>query len=249
MSTQIQWCDEVWNPTTGCDKISAGCKYCYAERMANRLQHNPKVKQRYRNGFKLTLQPDSLNLPYTWKKPRRVFVNSMSDLFHVDVPFDYIEYVFEVIRNNPQHIFQVLTKRSEQLKMLSGFLNWPENLWMGVSVESDDFKYRGYHLQECIGPKTKFISFEPLIASIPHLYLGEIDWIILGGESGHKARLCEKEWLEKLAYLGHKQAVKVFVKQLGTHLAKQYKLKDRKGGNWDEWPTSFEHLKIREFPQ
>lgn len=251
MSTRIQWATKVWNPTTGCDKISPGCKYCYAEKFSKRLQGIEKMKERYKNGFGLTLQPDTLDKPYTWKKPQRVFVNSMSDLFHKDVPLDYIQKVFAVMRDNPKHTFMILTKRDDILLKWDKFIDWPSNVWMGVSVESNGYMYRLKQLSKC-GAKVKFVSIEPLIGSISALpLLDGINWVILGGESGAKARTCDAYWFAEIKnYLRiHQPATKIFVKQLGRLLAKQYGLKDPKGGNMDEWPENLAELKIREFPE
>ncbi len=190
--SSIEWTEVTWNPVTGCDKISAGCKYCYAERMAKRLQ--AMDVEQYSNGFQIALAPKALETPYKWKKPRVVFVNSMSDLFHPKVELAYIQKVFEVMNNTP-HVYQILTKRSERLKELSPFLKWTDNIWMGVSVEQEEVSYR---ILDLLGTsaKVKFLSVEPLIGEVKNLYLSGIDWVIVGGESGPKARPVKKEWID-----------------------------------------------------
>jgi len=180
MASSIEWTEVTWNPVTGCNKVSAGCKFCYAERMAKRLQ--AMGVPQYKDGFKLALAPHMLEKPYSWKKKRVVFVNSMSDLFHKDVPLDYIQKVFEVM-NNTKHIYQVLTKRSERLKEIAHELNWTKNIWMGVSVEEEKVSHRILDLI-ATPAKVKFLSVEPLIGAVKNLYLKNIDWVIVGGESG-----------------------------------------------------------------
>lgn len=210
--SSIEWTETTWNPTTGCTKISAGCKNCYAAVLAKRLQAMGQKK--YRNGFKLTLHPDTLKDPYKWKKPRVVFVNSMSDLFHKDVPVYFIQQVFEVMNNTPQHTYQVLTKRSDRLVELSPFLNWTPNIWMGVSVEDGRVIERINDLRLC-GARTKFLSCEPLIGSLPDLNLDGINWMIVGGESGAKARPMQIEWVEDLQQQCAVNDVPFFFKQWG----------------------------------
>lgn len=231
--TSIEWTEATWNPTTGCDKISAGCKNCYAAVMARRLEAMGQKK--YKNGFKLTLHPDSLNDPYKWKKPQMVFVNSMSDLFHKDVPLHFIQRVFEVMNKTPQHTYQVLTKRSERLAELSPFLNWTPNIWMGVSVEDSRVVNRIDDLRKC-DAKIKFLSCEPLIGSLPNLNLDGIDWVIVGGESSFKARPMEKEWVEDVQIQCEGAGVAFFFKQWG---GKNKKLAGRllNGKTYSEMPT------------
>ena len=194
MSTRssIEWTESTWNPLTGCTKISPGCKHCYAERMARRLQ--AMGQPNYANGFKLTLHEQALNVPLTWKKPQMIFVNSMSDLFHRDVPAEFIQQVFSVMRRASWHTFQVLTKRSERLLELSRQIDWPANVWMGVSVETQDYVFRIDHLRQA-GAHTRFLSLEPLLGPLPHLDLRGIHWVIVGGESGPGARPLRQEWL------------------------------------------------------
>ena len=194
MSTHssIEWTESTWNPLTGCTKISPGCKHCYAERMARRLQ--AMGQPNYANGFKLTLHEHALEAPLSWKKPQVVFVNSMSDLFHRDVPTEFIQQVFSVMRRASWHTFQVLTKRSERLLELSPQIDWPDNVWMGVSVETQDYAFRIDHLRQT-GARTRFLSLEPLLGPLPRLDLRGINWVIVGGESGPGARPLHEEWV------------------------------------------------------
>ncbi|TVL97417.1 MAG: hypothetical protein CV087_22320, partial [Candidatus Brocadia sp. WS118] len=196
MSTsKIEWTGKTWNPTTGCDKVSPGCKHCYADRMAKRLQ--AMGQEKYRNGFQLTAHTSELNRPHTWAKPTLVFVNSMSDLFHKDVPDDFIKRVFKVMEQTPQHTYQVLTKRSERLAQLASQLQWPDNVWMGVSVENDKYLSRIDDLRKT-SAQTKFLSLEPLLGPLSNLDLTGIDWVIVGGESGPGARSMKKAWVRDL---------------------------------------------------
>lgn len=208
----IEWTEATWNPVTGCTKVSAGCKHCYAERMAKRLK--AMGSPNYRNGFKLTLQPQMLDLPYIWRKPRKVFVNSMSDLMHPDVPNEYIVRVFEVMNDNPQHRFQLLTKRPERLASIEQLVNWSPNIWMGVTVENDRFLGRVDLLRDC-GAQVKFLSLEPLLGPLSQLDLAEIDWAIVGGESGPKARPMEEWWATELRDKCLGSSVSFFFKQWG----------------------------------
>ncbi len=208
----IEWTEVTWNPVTGCNKVSAGCKFCYAERMAKRLQ--AMGVEQYRDGFKLTLAPHTLALPNQWTTPKIVFVNSMSDLFHEDVPLGYIKKVFDVMNKTPRHTYQILTKRSERLKELSPALNWTPNIWMGVSVENEKVSFR---IKDLVATKAhiKFLSCEPLIGPIDNLYLKHIDWVIVGGESGPGARPMKKEWVESIFSECRRRSVKFFFKQWG----------------------------------
>ena len=181
----IEWTESTWNPVTGCTKVSPGCKHCYAERMAERLQ--AMGQPNYRDGFALTLQPHMLELPLRWKKPQTIFVNSMSDLFHPDVPLDYIQRVFDVMKRAHWHRFQVLTKRAERLAEVDAQLAWAPNIWMGVSVESDKYRGRIDDLRKT-GARTKFLSLEPLLGPLRELDLHGMQWVIVGGESGPGAR-------------------------------------------------------------
>lgn len=208
----IEWTNATWNPVTGCDKVSSGCKNCYAEKMAKRLQLMGQPN--YKNGFKLTLQPATLDIPLKWKTPRLIFVNSMSDLFHEDVPFDYILKVFQVMNQASWHVFQILTKRHERLLELSKNLPWSENIWMGVSVESQTYVKRVDYLRQT-NAFTKFLSIEPLIGEINKIDLEGIDWVIVGGESGPKARDLKEEWVTKLRDICAVADVPFFFKQWG----------------------------------
>ncbi len=209
--SSIEWTETTWNPVTGCTKISAGCKNCYAERMAFRLK--AMGREQYKNGFKLNLAPQTLGIPYKWKKRRVVFVNSMSDLFHEKVPLDYIQEVFEVM-NQTHHVYQVLTKRSQRLKEISSELKWTENIWMGVSVEEDKVSFRATDLAETQAA-VKFLSVEPLIGPVNNLELDNIDWVIVGGESGPKARPMKKEWVDDVHKRCKEKEVPFFFKQWG----------------------------------
>jgi len=210
--SNIEWTELTWNPVTGCTKISPGCKFCYAEVMSRRLK--AMGIEKYKDGFNIRVHPDALNIPFTWKKPKVVFVNSMSDLFHPQVPFEFIKAVFAVMNKTPQHIYHVLTKRSERLLELSNQLNWTNNIWMGVSVESEDYSYRIDELSKT-NAKIKFLSIEPLISPVKTLNLKMIDWVIVGGESGHKARPIKKEWIDFVKNECDKKKVAFFFKQWG----------------------------------
>ncbi|GAB5553999.1 MAG: phage Gp37/Gp68 family protein [Saprospiraceae bacterium] len=209
--SSIEWTEVTWNPVTGCDKVSAGCKNCYAEKMALRLQ--AMGTPQYKNGFSLSLAPQALEIPRKWKKRRVVFVNSMSDLFHEDVPISYIKKVFKVM-NETHHIYQVLTKRSKRLMQIADQLNWTENIWMGVSVENETFTYRIDELSK-IASKVKFLSIEPLIGHVKTLNLANIDWVIVGGESGPKARVMKKEWVDFIQSKCAETKTPFFFKQWG----------------------------------
>lgn len=212
-TSTIEWTELTWNPVTGCSKISPGCKFCYAETMTRRLKAMGVGK--YKDGFKtIKTHPDTLNIPYTWRKPKVVFVNSMSDLFHPDVPTEFIKSVFAVMNQTPQHIYQVLTKRSERLKQLSKELKWTKNIWMGVSVENDEYTFRIDDLSET-NAAVKFLSIEPLIGEVKTLNLNKINWVIVGGESGHKARPVRKEWIDIVKDKCLESNVPFFFKQWG----------------------------------
>jgi protein gp37 len=234
LGSPIEWTDATWNPVTGCDKVSPGCKHCYAERMAVRLQAMGQAN--YRNGFALTLQPRMLELPLRWKRSRRVFVNSMSDLFHIDVPFDYIRSVFDVMRRAPRHLFQVLTKRSERVREHDGSIDWPENVWMGVSVENDDYRHRVDDLR-ATRARVRFLSVEPLLGPLPHLDLSGIDWVIVGGESGPRARPMDPSWVLDLRDQCRGAGVPFFFKQWGG-ANKKATGRILEGRTWDELPLS-----------
>jgi len=210
--SHIEWTEMTWNPVTGCTKISQGCKHCYAERMANRL--HAMGMERYRNNFDVTLHEDLIAEPLKWVKPRIVFVNSMSDLFHESVPFDFINRVFDTMVRCPQHIFQILTKRSARLKTVANDLPWAENIWMGVSVENEKVMQRVYDLSE-VPAKIRFLSCEPLIGSLDNLPLEKIQWVIVGGESGPGARPMKVEWVDSILTQCRKHSTAFFFKQWG----------------------------------
>lgn len=210
--SSIEWTEMTWNPTTGCTKISAGCKFCYAEVMSKRLKAMGLDK--YKAGFKVRVHPDQLRIPYTWKHSKIVFVNSMSDLFHEDVPLAFIKKVFEVMNDNPHHVFQVLTKRAARLYEVHKELKWTHNIWMGVSVEDDRVMDRIGFLRKTKA-KVKFLSLEPLIGPLPKLNLKKIDWVIVGGESGHKPRPMKAEWVLDIQEQCKKSDVAFFFKQWG----------------------------------
>jgi protein gp37 len=208
----IEWTEITWNPTTGCTKVSSGCKNCYAETFAKRLKGMGVEK--YKNGFELNLHPDLIDYPKRIKDSRIIFVNSMSDLFHKDIPLEFIQRVFKTMNECPQHIFQVLTKRAERLEELSPYLNWTDNIWMGVSVEDNKVIDRIANLKNTPA-KIKFLSLEPLLSSIPNLNLKGIDWVIVGGESGTKSRPVQKEWIIDIKDQCEKANVEFFFKQWG----------------------------------
>jgi len=231
--SSIEWTDMTWNPVTGCTKVSAGCKNCYAERMAGRLQ--AMGQPRYARGFTLTLHWDLIDLPYTWSKPRRVFINSMSDLFHPDVPDEFIRAVFETMSNCPAHHFQLLTKRSTRLKHIGPSLPWTLNIWAGVSVENGQAAYRVDDLRG-VPAAVRFLSCEPLIGPLDGLDLADIDWVIAGGESGPGARPMSKSWVESLLLQCRSSNVPFFFKQWGgTRKARAGRLLN--GKNYDEMPV------------
>jgi protein gp37 len=210
--SNIEWTEMTWNPVTGCTKISQGCKHCYAERMARRLE--AMGSDRYRNGFNVTLHPDLLDVPRRWRQARIVFVNSMSDLFHDDIPLAYIQRVFATMRDCPHHTFQVLTKRSERLAELAPRLPWPNNVWMGVSVEDARVIHRVADLQS-VPAAVRFMSLEPLIGPLDALPLEGIHWAIVGGESGPRARPLRKEWVTSIFRQCRAARVPFFFKQWG----------------------------------
>lgn len=209
---RIEWTHATWNPVTGCAKISDGCQHCYAERMARRLQGMGVPK--YRNGFRVTLHPDTLHEPLGWHKPRLVFVNSMSDIFNKDIPFEYVRAVFDVMGLASNHIFQLLTKRSGRMVELASRLPWPGNVWMGVTVESDKYYPRIDHLRGTPAA-TRFLSLEPLLGPLPKLDLTGIDWVIVGGESGPGARPMDEAWVLDVLQQCRAQNVPFFFKQWG----------------------------------
>lgn len=213
MSTKIEWTDKTWNPITGCTKHSQGCLHCYAETMSRRLKGMGVEK--YRNEFALTLHEESLTEPLWWRKPHNIFVCSMSDLFHKDVPYEFIDKVFDVIRRTPQHRYQVLTKRAERMAEYFSFHEVPKNVWLGVTVENSEYKYRIDLLRD-IPATIHFLSCEPLLGSLGNLNLCNIEWVIVGGESGASARPMSEEWVLEIKEQVVSQGSAFFFKQWGT---------------------------------
>ena len=240
IKSSIEWTESTWNPVTGCTKVSHGCKHCYAERMAHRLQ--AMGVEKYRNGFSLALHEHVLEYPLTWKKPQTIFVNSMSDLFHDHVTDEYIHRVFDVMRRADWHRFQVLTKRSERLLKMSPEIDWPENVWMGVSVENDQYLDRIDHLRETDAAVT-FLSCEPLLGPLSRMNLHDIDWVIVGGESGPKARPMDPSWVRDIREQCNTQVVPFFFKQWGgVRKKKTGRLLD--GRVYDEMPDHTSSLAV-----
>lgn len=231
-NSSIEWTEATWNPVTGCTKVSPGCKFCYAERMAKRLK--AMGQPRYADGFRLTLQPDVVEAPLRWRSPRTIFVNSMSDLFHKDVPLEYIQQVFATMEQADWHTFQVLTKRADRLEELAGELPWPENVWMGVSVENADSTWRIEHLQR-VPAQVRFLSVEPLLGPIPELPLAGIHWVIVGGESGPGARPMDRAWVTDLRDQCLSARVPFFFKQWGG-VNKSRTGRELEGRVWDGMP-------------
>jgi protein gp37 len=230
----IEWTESTWNPVTGCTKISPGCKHCYAERLAERLQIMGQAN--YANGFQLTLHPHMLGLPLRWKRPQSIFVNSMSDLFHEDVPVEYVREVFDVMLRANWHRFQILTKRADRLEQQSPHLDWAPNIWMGVSVENDEYRHRIDHLRRT-GAQIKFLSLEPLLGPLPGLDLTGIDWVIVGGESGPNARPMVPGWVTDIRDQCRRAGVPFFFKQWGGRNKKQAgRMLD--GRVWDQMPVA-----------
>lgn len=222
----------TWNPVTGCDKVSAGCKHCYAERMARRLQAMGNA--RYKNGFAVTLHHDLVTLPLSWKTPRLVFVNSMSDLFHEDVPLSFIQRVFETMHKASHHTFQILTKRSARLAEVAPLLPWPRNVWIGVSIEDDRFVWRADHLRH-VPAALRFLSLEPLLGPVPSLSLEGIDWVIVGGESGPGARPMDPDWVRDIRDRCVRAGVPFFFKQWGG-VRRTAAGRTLDGRTWDDLP-------------
>lgn len=229
----IEWTDATWNPVTGCTKVSPGCKNCYAERLAHRLQ--AMGVGRYRDGFAVTLHPDLLTVPHAWRRPRHVFVNSMSDLFHEAVPDEFIRKVFDTMAATPRHVFQILTKRAERLADLAPRLPWPSNVWQGVSVETDAYTGRIEQLRR-VPAAVRFLSIEPLLGPIDHLVLDGISWVIVGGESGPRHRPVEAEWVRSLRDQCRRAGVPFFFKQWGGRTPKAGG-RELDGRHWDQMPT------------
>ncbi|MCI0537852.1 MAG: phage Gp37/Gp68 family protein [Verrucomicrobiales bacterium] len=237
--SSIEWTESTWNPVTGCVKISPGCKHCYAERIANRLK--AMGQPNYAHGFDLTLQEQMLELPLRWRKPQTIFVNSMSDLFHRDIPFDYIQRVFDVMRRADWHRFQVLTKRADRLLEIDGHLDWTKNIWMGVSVESRKYLGRVDKLRKT-GAHIKFLSLEPLLEDLGKFDLTGIDWVIVGGESGPGARPMGVSWVRNLRDLCLAAGVPFFFKQWGG-IRKKTTGRLLDGSTWDQMPADKTELR------
>ena len=234
MSTsKIEWTESTWNPLTGCTKISPGCKHCYAERMSHRLK--AMGQEKYQNGFQLTLHEDVLEDPLSWKKPQMIFVNSMSDLFHKDVPIEFILKAFDIMRRAHWHTFQVLTKRAERLLELDHQIKWPKNVWMGVSVENQDYKGRIDCLRDTHA-RVKFLSLEPLLGPLHALNLTNMDWVIVGGESGPKARSLKLEWVTNIRDQCLQANVPFFFKQWGG-IQKKKNGRTLEGQTWNQLPV------------
>ncbi|HXT31400.1 MAG TPA: phage Gp37/Gp68 family protein [Vicinamibacterales bacterium] len=233
-TSSIEWTEATWNPVTGCDKISPGCKHCYAERLALRLK--AMGQERYRNGFKVTLQRAALDAPLHWRKPRVIFVNSMSDLFHVKVPDDYIRECFDVMKRATQHTFQVLTKRPERAAALAASLPWPRNVWLGASVETAAYYPRIEHLRR-VPAAVRFLSLEPLLGPLDKLPLEGIHWAIVGGESGPGARPMDRKWVRSIRAQCRRAEVPFFFKQWGG-VQKSKTGRELDGRTWDEMPIA-----------
>lgn len=231
--SNIEWTESTWNPITGCTKISEGCKNCYAERMARRLK--AMGQQNYINGFQPTIHKNSLNLPLYWKQPQIIFVNSMSDLFHEEIPLSFIKDIFKVMNEASWHTFQILTKRSKRFDEIKDKLEWTDNIWMGVTVENEDLIYRIDDLRKC-NAKIKFLSLEPLLGPINGLNLRGIDWVIVGGESGPGARPMEEQWAIQIRDVCVKNHVPLFFKQWGG-VRKKAKGRLLQGKYWNELPS------------
>lgn len=241
-ATAIEWTDTTWNPVTGCDRVAAGCDNCYALTLAKRLK--AMGVEKYQNdghpitsgpGFGVTIHPSSLDAPRSWKKPRMVFVNSMSDLFHPKVPIGFVRDIFDVIRETPQHTYQILTKRAHRMARLSERLDWPENIWMGTSVEDTASTPRIDDLR-IVPTAVRFLSCEPLLEALPDLDLNGIGWVIVGGESGPRARPIDSDWVLDIRDQSVAAGVPFFFKQWGGFTPKQHgRLLD--GRTWDEYPS------------
>lgn len=217
MGTKIEWTNKVWNPVSGCTKVSEACQNCYAEVMAKRLSGMPASKEKYKNGFKPTLHPECLNEPYKWKKPSMVFVVSMGDLFHKHVPFEYIDEVMKVIEDCPQHTFQILTKRAMRMAgYFSQHHSVPKNVWLGVTCENSKYYDRVNHLKGIKGATVRFLSCEPLLGDMADINLDGIDWVITGGESGSRARRTPIEWFRNLRDRCVETGTPFFFKQWGA---------------------------------
>jgi protein gp37 len=239
-NSSIEWTESSWNPITGCTKISPGCKNCYAERLAKRL--NAIGQPNYANSFRLTIHEHILNLPFSWKKPRNIFVNSMSDLFHELVPTEFIQRVFTTMKLADWHTYQILTKRSDRLLELDPILNWQDNLWMGVSVENLDYEFRIDHLRRTHA-KIKFVSLEPLLGPLHQLNLKGVDWVIVGGESGPGARPVNPSWVIDIRNRCLAENVPFFFKQWGGTNKKKAG-RELQGHTWNQRPNNRKQTRL-----
>ncbi|MDO5697504.1 MAG: phage Gp37/Gp68 family protein [Dermatophilus congolensis] len=242
MSTAIEWTDATWNPVTGCDRVAAGCDHCYALAMANRLKAMGSPKYQVDGneatsgpGFGVTIHRSALGVPRSWRRPRMVFVNSMSDLFHPKVPIGFVRDVFDVMRDTPQHTYQILTKRALRMSRIAERLDWPPNVWMGTSVEDERSVHRIDELRK-IPAAVRFLSCEPLLESLPVLDLDEIDWVIVGGESGPRARAMEEAWVIEIRDQAVASGVAFFFKQWGGVTPRRGG-RELQGRTWDEFPA------------
>lgn len=229
----IEWTEATWNPVTGCTKVSPGCAHCYAETFAERFRGVPGHP--YEHGFDLQLRPERLEIPLNWRRPRMVFVNSMSDLFHEVIPDDYVARVFDVMREASRHTFQILTKRERRLAELAPALDWPPNVWMGVSIENRRFVHRADYLRT-VDAAVKFISAEPLLGPLEGLDLDGIDWLIAGGESGPRHRRLDLDWVRELRQAAAESGTSFFFKQVGGRTSKSGG-RELDGRYWDEMPA------------
>jgi protein gp37 len=238
--SRIEWTQATWNPVTGCTMVSPGCAHCYAERMSKRLKG--MGVHAYRNGFQLTPQPQVLEVPLKWRKPRMIFVNSMSDLFHEDVSVGYIRKVFAVMHEANHHTYQILTKRADRLAELGPLLDWAPNIWMGVSVENQKYVHRIDQVRRC-GAHIKFLSLEPLLGPLPELNLSDIDWVIVGGESGPGARPMKATWVRSIRKQCRTASVPFFFKQWGGfNKKKSGRILD--GRTWNEMPKTGRTIRL-----
>ena len=239
-TSAIEWTDATWNPVRGCTKVSPGCKHCYALSFAERWRGIPDHPYEY--GFDLRLVPEKLEEPLSWARPRRIFVNSMSDLFHEKIPYSYIQSVFRVMEKAHWHTFQILTKRGERLAELAPTLPWPDNVWQGVSVETERYLYR-VDLLRTVPAIVRFLSLEPLLGPLPSLDLADIHWVIVGGESGHKHRPVEAEWVRQIRGRCLKERVPFFFKQWGGRTPKAGG-RELDGREWNQMPQGIAELAV-----
>lgn len=242
-STSIEWTDATWNPVTGCDRVSRGCDNCYALTMAKRLKSMGVEKYQTDGnpvtsgpGFGVSIHPDTLRIPSTWKKPRMVFVNSMSDLFHPRVPLEFVQDIFDVIRETPHHTYQVLTKRAKRMARVADRIEWPTNMWMGTTIEDQASLHRIDALRS-VPASVRFLSCEPLLESLPSVDLSGIGWVIVGGESGPRARPIQEDWVTGLRDQVVAERIPFFFKQWGGATPKQHG-RVLQGRTWDEYPPS-----------